>query len=134
MTQIPKHVQDFFEGKLAWVATSTLDGVPNTTPKGSVRIVGDEHVIFADLYSRKTRANLEVNSQVAITAVDTETVEGYQLKGSAQLLDSGPLYQAMAEGLKDGPKERPPLKYVVFVTVEAVYDQSVGPDAGKQIA
>ena len=28
----------------------------------------------------------------------------------------------------------PPLQYVVRIAVEAVYDQSVGPNAGKQIA
>ncbi len=30
--------------------------------------------------------------------------------------------------------EFPPLQYVVRITVESVYDQSAGPEAGKQIA
>jgi predicted pyridoxine 5'-phosphate oxidase superfamily flavin-nucleotide-binding protein len=134
MSSIPEHVQEFFEGKLAWVATTSSNGIPNATPKGSVRIVDDEHLIFADLYSVKTRENLLENPQVAITVVDTETVEGYQVKGNAELIDSGPLFERMAEGLKNGPKERPPLQYVVLVTVVSVYDQSVGPNAGEQIA
>ena len=134
MARIPKEVQEFFGGKLAWVATASSDGTPNATPKGSVRVLDDEHVIFADLYSLKTRENLKQNPKVAITMVDTETVTGYEIKGSAELLDSGPLFEEMAEGLKNSPKKRPPLEYVVRVTVESVYDQSVGPDAGKQIA
>ena len=36
MTQIPKEVQEFLSGKMAWVATASSDGMPNTTPKGSV--------------------------------------------------------------------------------------------------
>ena len=32
MVSIPKHVQDFLPGKLAWVATAARDGEPNVTP------------------------------------------------------------------------------------------------------
>jgi len=36
--------------------------------------------------------------------------------------------------LKQASATLPPPKYVVKISVESVYDQSVGPDAGKQIA
>jgi hypothetical protein len=39
----------------------------------------------------------------------------------------------VAEEIKKAPMKLPPLQYVVQITVEAVYDQSVGPEAGKQI-
>ena len=131
MAKIPKEVQEFFRGKLAWVSTVSSDGVPNATPKGSVRIIDDEHIIFSDLYSLKTRDNLTANPKVAITVIDAETVRGYQVKGTAELLDSGPLFEEMAEALKNSPKKRPPIQYVVRVSVDSVFDQSVGPDGGK---
>ena len=134
MARIPKEVQEFLSGKMAWVATATSDGMPNTTPKGSVQVIDDEHVVFADLFSRKTRENLQANPQVAITVADEATFKGYQIKGSAEMLESGPLFEQMAEGLKKAPMELPPLQYVVQITVESVYDQSVGSEAGKQIA
>ena len=134
MARIPKEVQEFLSGKMAWVATATSDGMPNTTPKGSVQVIDDEHVVFADLFSRKTRENLQANPQVAITVADEATFKGYQIKGSAEMLESGPLFEQMAEGLKQAPMELPPLQYVVHITVQSVYDQSVGPEAGKQIA
>jgi predicted pyridoxine 5'-phosphate oxidase superfamily flavin-nucleotide-binding protein len=37
MAKIPKEVQEFLKGKMAWVATAAPNGMPNTTPKGSVR-------------------------------------------------------------------------------------------------
>ena len=37
MAKIPKEVQEFLKGKMAWVATAASDGMPNTTPKGSVK-------------------------------------------------------------------------------------------------
>ncbi len=133
MARIPVEVQEFLKGKMAWVATAASDGMPNTTPKGSVRVIDDEYVIFADLFSRKTRENLRANPKVAVTVADMTTYKGYQIKGSAEILESGLLFEQMREEIKKAPMKLPPLQYVVRITVEAVYDQSVGPDAGKQI-
>ena len=133
MAKIPKEVQEFLPGKMGWVATASPAGVPNTTPKGTVKILDDEHLLFADLFSLKTRENLEKNSNVAITVVDEKNFKGYQLKGSAELLASGPLYDQVSEELKQAPMELPSPRYVVKITVESVYDQSVGPEAGKQL-
>ena len=133
MARIPKEVQEFLKGKMGWVATAASDGMPNTTPKGSVRVIDDEHVVFADLFSRKTRENLRANPKVAVTVADMTTYKGYQIKGSAEILESGLLFEQMREEIKKAPMKLPPLQYVVRITVEAVYDQSVGPDAGKQI-
>jgi hypothetical protein len=134
MVSIPKHVQEFFPGKMAWVATATREGVPNVTPKGTVRVMDEQHVIFADLFSLKTRQNLEQNPRVAVTVIDAATHKGYQIKGTAELVTSGPLYDQMAAQLKASSPSLPSPKYVVKIAVDSVYDQSVGPDAGKQIA
>jgi predicted pyridoxine 5'-phosphate oxidase superfamily flavin-nucleotide-binding protein len=134
MVIIPKHVQDFLPGKLAWVATASRDGEPNVTPKGTLKLMDENHVLFADLFSLQTRRNLLENSKVAVTVVDAATAKGYQLKGTAEIIASGPLFEDTNKQLKESPKGLPPLHHVVKITVEAVFDQSVGPDAGKQIA
>ena len=133
MAKIPKEVQEFVKNKMAWVATASPDGVPNTTPKGTVQIIDDEHIVFADLFSLKTRDNLQKNPKVAVTVVDMEKYKGYQFKGSAQLVDSGPMFDQMVEQLKKAPKQLPHPKYVVIITVDSVFDQSVGPKAGQKI-
>ena len=107
--------------------------MPNATPKGSVRVIDDEHVVFADLFSLKTRANLQENPHVAVTVIDTQSGQGYQIKGTAERIADGPLFDQMVEAIKKAPRAMPPLRSVVRITVAAVYDQSVGPDAGKQI-
>src|SRR5271157_3145448 len=93
MATIPKYVQEFLPGKMGWVATATPEGVPNVTPKGTLRVLDDEHVIFADLFSLKTRQNLEQNPKVAVTVVDASSHKGYQIKGTAELVSSGPLFE-----------------------------------------
>jgi predicted pyridoxine 5'-phosphate oxidase superfamily flavin-nucleotide-binding protein len=133
MAKIPKEVREFFEGKTAWVATASHDGVPNTTPKGTVRVIDDEHVVFADLFSVKTRANLKENPWVAVTAIDANSYQGYQIKGKSQMFTEGPLFDEMKAALAKAPTPMPPLNYVVLITVDSIYDQSVGPKAGQQI-
>src|SRR5208282_3429058 len=109
----------FLSGKLAWVATASRDGEPNVTPKGSLKLLDEHHVLFADLFSLKTKKNLLENKKVAVTIVDAATGKGYQLKGTAEVINSGPLFEDMSKKLKDSPKELPPLQQVVKITVEA---------------
>ena len=80
MAKIPKEVQEFMQGKMAWVATASPEGVPNTTPKGTVKVIDDEHLVFADLFSRKTRENLLKNPKVAVTVIDEKSHKGYLVR------------------------------------------------------
>jgi uncharacterized protein len=131
--KIPEDIKAFIAGKFGWVATASKDGMPNVAIKGSLRIVDDQHLMFADLFSLKTRKNLLENPQVAVMVFDPESRKGYSLKGHTELISQGPLYDQMVEVLKQAPMKFPPPKYVVKITVEAIFDQSVGPEAGKQI-
>jgi len=134
MVTIPKEVQEFIPGKLAWVASASLSGDPNVTPKGSLKLIDGQHVSFADLFSRKTRQNLLENPKVAITVADASSGKGYQLKGTAELVESGQFFEKVSKELKESYEGLPEPRYVVKITVEAVFDQSAGPEPGKQIA
>lgn len=130
---ISTELQEFIKGKLGWVATVDKNGMPNVTPKGTIQVLDESTIIFADLFSVKTRENLVNNPNVAVTLVDHEKAAGYQFKGKAELLDSGPVYDNVKEALKKAPKPLPEPKYVAMITVEEIYDQSPGPNAGKKI-
>ncbi len=136
MVSIPKHVQEFLPGKLGWVATASRDGVPKATPKGSVKLLDEHHVLFADLFSledkertywRTTRPSRHCGRRVRRARAD-------QLKGTAVVISSGPSFDETAKQIRESAKGLPPVQQVVKITVDAVFDQSVGPDAGKQIA
>jgi uncharacterized protein len=130
---IPEKVRGFLAGKVGWVGTASASGMPNIALKGSLRVLDGEHLLFADLFSKKTRANLEENPKVAVMVTDAETHEGYLFKGTAELLSDGPIYQKVAEELRKSPKKLPDPRYVVRIAVEEVYDQSLGPNAGTRI-
>ena len=52
------------------VATSGSTGKPNVSAKGSLRVLDDEHVVFADIASPRTVANIRENPQVAVICLD----------------------------------------------------------------
>jgi predicted pyridoxine 5'-phosphate oxidase superfamily flavin-nucleotide-binding protein len=76
------------------VATASKNGKPNASPKGSLRVLDDEHVAFAEIASPKTLANLKENPQVAILVFDPATWGGCRIQGKAEILDSGDLLES----------------------------------------
>lgn len=101
--------------RVALVATASKGGMPNVSPKGSFRVVDDEHVAFAVIRSPRTMANLRENPQLTAILFDPATRKGCRIWGKAEILDSGDLLDAMAaEYAPRGMK----VKQVVKVTVE----------------
>ncbi len=75
----------------ALVATASKKGKPNVSPKGSFRVLDDEHVAFAEMASPNTIANLKENPQVAVLVFDPDTWGGCRISGKAEILESGDL-------------------------------------------
>jgi predicted pyridoxine 5'-phosphate oxidase superfamily flavin-nucleotide-binding protein len=75
--------------RLGFVATVCPDGTPNLSPKGTLSVLDDDHLVFADLRSPGTVANLRVNPSVEVNVVDHFVRKGYRLKGKARVIDGG---------------------------------------------
>jgi uncharacterized protein len=76
--------------RLGYVATVGEDGTPNLSPKGTVAVWDDEHVVFLDIRSPRTMRNLRHNPVTEINVVDPFTRKGYRFKGRAQIVEPGP--------------------------------------------
>lgn len=81
------------EQRLAFVATVCPDGAPNLSPKGTIAVWDDDHLVFADIRSPGTVANLKKNPAVEINVVDPFARKGYRFKGIAEVLEDGELFQ-----------------------------------------
>ena len=81
------------EQRLGFVATVTPDGHPNLSPKGTLIVVDDGHLAFADIASPGTIANLEANEHVEVNVVDPIVRTGYRFKGVATIYDAGPTFE-----------------------------------------
>ena len=80
------------EQRLGFVATVCPDGTPNLSPKGTTAVWDDDHLVFANIRSPGTLANLRQNATAEVNVVDPFVRKGYRFKGVATVLDSGALY------------------------------------------
>jgi hypothetical protein len=85
------------EQQLGFIATVCPDGTPNLSPKGTTAVWDDEHLVFADICSPGTMANLRHNPVLEINVVDTLSRKGYRFKGTATIHDQGPQFEALLE-------------------------------------
>lgn len=81
------------EQRLAYVATVCSDGTPNVSPKGTIAVWDDEHLVFADIRSPGTIANLKKNPAVELNIVDPFARKGYRFRGTARVIVDGELFQ-----------------------------------------
>jgi len=100
----------------ALIATASKDGKPNVSAKGSFRVLDDDHVAFTNVNSPRTIANLKENHQVSIICLDSNR-RSCRIWGTAEVLDSGPLYDEVATAMV--ARNMTP-KHVVSVKVDDV--------------
>ena len=64
--------------RLGYVATVCPDGTPNLSPKGTTAVWDDDHLVFADIRSPGSVANLRENPTVEVNVVDPIARQGYR--------------------------------------------------------
>ncbi|WP_283170188.1 pyridoxamine 5'-phosphate oxidase family protein [Curtanaerobium respiraculi] len=136
MAIMPKEVQEAFKNVKTFVfATASAQGQPNGNIIGIKRIVDDETVYVSDQFFNKSLANLKENDKVAIIITDGDA--GYELYGTARYVDEGPEFEAEKKWVDEyfaSKGKAVVAKGGCFVHVDAVYNQTSGPDSGAQIA
>jgi len=104
--------------RLGYVATVSADGRPNVSPKGSVAVWDDDHLVFADIESPHTIRNLETNPQVEINVVDPAIRKGYRFHGTGKILRTGDLYWKIIEHYKSERADVRRIRTIVVVEVQ----------------
>jgi hypothetical protein len=89
------------EQRLGFVATVCPDGTPNLSPKGTTAVWDADHLVFANICSPGTIANLRQNAGVEVNVVDPFVRKGYRFKGAGSILESGPLYDKVIAFYKE---------------------------------
>lgn len=108
------------EQRLGYVATVCPDGTPNLSPKGTTAVWDDEHLVFLDLFSPGTVANIEAGNRVVeVNVVDPIRRKGYRFKGPAEVHREGALFEDVVQRYeRERGTERGRIKSVVLVRVE----------------
>jgi len=132
---LTQEIKEFVrQEKLGFVATVCPDGTPNLSPKGTTTIWDDDHLVFADIHSPGTVANLLVNPSIEINIVDVFIRKGYRFKGIGKVLSEGSLFDEVIAFYKNGGSKYI-IHNIILVKVERiiplsspVYDTGISED------
>jgi predicted pyridoxine 5'-phosphate oxidase superfamily flavin-nucleotide-binding protein len=120
MVTFTDDMRRLIDGELAFVATVCPDGTPNLSPKGTTRVWDDGHLVFADIRSPGTIANLRANPNIEVNVVDQFSRKGYRLKGTATVHTDDDVYErgiAFYEA-RGTVRARERIRSIVIIAVE----------------
>lgn len=100
---------------LCFVATVDEDGSPNVSPKGTVRVWDADRLVFANVASPRTVANIERDDRVHVNVVDHFARRGWRFVGRARVTDDPAVVEALRA---EYPGEPYPFEEAVLVHVE----------------
>ncbi len=139
MVMINDEIKKMFREKKepGFIATLGADGKINLACKGSLNVLDDEHIWFTESTGKKTYKNLLDNPNVSVAIASRSESDGYQLKGRAELVTEGPLFELALKSteeasIKLGRKLNKPIA-AVKVKVDEIYSLKSGSEAGKRI-
>lgn len=115
-------MRQMVDAGLGFVATINADGTPNLSPKGTLAAWDDDHLVFVDIASPNTSANLERNPSVEINVVDPLIRRGYRFAGTAVVHRGGSVFERGVSFYEDrGTVEaRARVRAVVIIAVARV--------------
>ncbi|MBN1786911.1 MAG: pyridoxamine 5'-phosphate oxidase family protein [Sedimentisphaerales bacterium] len=99
------------------VATSSKDRIPNVVYIKYLKVVDDQTILIADNYFNKTRDNILKNSKIALVVLDEEK-GSFQVKGVAERLEQGPMYDEVQNWVPD----KLPRAAAVIMHIEEIYN------------
>ena len=103
--------------KLGYVATVSNDNTPNLSPKGTIMVLDEFYIAFANIQSPNTVENLKHNSSIEVNVVDPFSRRGYRFKGTAEVISSGGKFDKVISHYKtSGVKSS--IKSVILVKIE----------------
>jgi len=131
MAKLTQEMKDMIASQQSFVGTVSKDGAPNVVPKGSMRVLDDETIIYQEGFGGQTHQNILDGSKVAITVVDRKAPDGFRFMGTPQVQTSGPIFDDIAAAAAKANRPKP--LAVVVVPVEEIYSVKPGRSAGKRI-
>ena len=134
MTNLPIEVIAAFEDREATKILATVDkhGIPNVTVKGSMSVLDDSTLVFADVGGDNTRTKRNMKETKKVAVLVTKGMVAYQVKGTfKETKASGPLFDQFAAMLKKAANID--IRDVDLISVDEVYSQTPT-DMGKKLA
>lgn len=117
-----------------WDIATCADGEPNVVPVAFNDVTEDGKLVVGDVFLETTLNNIKANDgKLAISAYDAQSLEGYQIKGTAEYVIEGAVvdtFKVMVEKMFNGAATA---KGALIITPSKVIVTTPGADNKKEI-
>ena len=112
---------------------ATYSDEPNSVPVAFKDITADGKLVVGDVFMDTTLKNVKINRKIAVSASDAKTMEGYQIKGTAEYITEGEVVDTFKKVVSDMFKGALTAKGALIITPEKVIVTTPGPDNKKEL-
>ena len=118
-----------------WDLATCANGEPNVVPVAFKDVTDDGKLVVGDVFLETTLNNIKGNNdgKIAISVYDAQSLEGYQIKGTAEYVTEGDVvdtFKAMVESMFKGAATA---KGALIITPAKVIVTTPGADNKKEI-
>ena len=115
-----------------WDLATCADGEPNVVPVAFKTVTEDGKLAVGDVFLETTLKNLRAdNGKIAISVYDAKTLEGYQIKGTAEYVSEGAVVNTFKKMVEDMFNGAATAKGALLITPEKVIVTTPGADNKK---
>ena len=115
-----------------WDLATCADGEPNVVPVAFKDVTADGKLVVGDVFMETTVKNIQANGKIAVSVYDPKTLEGYQIKGTAQYVTEGDVVAAFKAAVEKTFKGAATAKGALIITPEKIIVTAPGPQ-NKQV-
>lgn len=129
--KINENVKKIFNEQMWYLATYSTE--PNAVPVAFKDITDDGKLVVGDVFLETTLNNIQSNGKIAVSASDSATMEGYQIKGTAIYLTEGIIVDAFKQMVSEMFNGEITAKGALLITPEKIIVTSPGADNKKEL-
>lgn len=126
-----ENVINLLKEQMWYLATYSTE--PNAVPVAFKDVTDDGKLIVGDVFLETTINNIKANGKIAVSASNASTMEGYQIKGTAQYITEGPIVDTFKKMVSDMFKGAITAKGALIITPEKVIITTPGADNKKEL-
>ena len=118
--------------KSMWDIATCINGEPNVVPVAFKFVTDDNKLAVGDVFLDTTLKNLKAtNGKIAISVYNAESLEGYQIKGTAEYLTEGEIVNTFKTSVEKMFNGTVTAKGALLITPEKIIVTTPGPDNKK---
>lgn len=124
-----ENVSKLLKEQLWWLGTNSAE--PNVVPVAFKDVTEDGKLVIGDVFLETTLSNIKANGKIAVSVCNGQTMEGYQIKGTAEYITEGPVVDTFKKLVSDMFNGAATAKGALIITPEKVIVTTPGPDNKK---